>query len=86
MRAIRRGCRAPAFGRELQRRVGPGAGGDQRRYSDALDMADNHAILKNGVKEIAHGQGKAVTFMSKWNYGLAGSSSHVHTSLWDAAG
>src|SRR5437588_10726538 len=24
--------------------------------------------------------------MSKWNYGLAGSSSHVHTSLWDAAG
>src|ERR1700704_1929770 len=55
-------------------------------YHDALDMADNHAILKNGVKEIAHAQGKAVTFMSKWNYGLAGSSSHVHVSLWDAAG
>ena len=44
------------------------------------------SILKNGVKEIAHAQGKAVTFMSKWNYGLAGSSSHVHVSLWDAAG
>src|SRR6266496_4158432 len=49
-------------------------------------MADSHAILKNGTKEIAHGLGKAVTFMSKWNYGLAGSSSHVHVSLWDAAG
>src|SRR5205807_1810419 len=49
-------------------------------------MADNHTILKNGVKEIALLQGKAVTFMSKWNYGLAGSSSHVHVSLWDAAG
>jgi glutamine synthetase len=24
--------------------------------------------------------------MSKWNYGLAGSSSHVHVSLWDTAG
>jgi glutamine synthetase len=49
-------------------------------------MADNHVILKNGIKEIACGQGKAVTFMSKWNYGLAGSSSHVHVSLWSADG
>src|SRR4029077_7631233 len=65
---------------------GPGQEEINVRYSDALDMADSHTILKNGVKEIAHGQGKAVTFMSKWNYGLAGSSSHVHVSLWDAAG
>src|SRR5688500_16316793 len=49
-------------------------------------MADRHVILKNGVKEIAWAQGKSVTFMAKWNYGLAGSSSHIHASLWDAAG
>ena len=29
-------------------------------------------------------QGKCVTFMAKWDYGLAGSSCHVHTSLVDA--
>ena len=44
-------------------------------------MADRHAIYKNGVKEIAHLQGKAVTFMAKWNFGLAGSSCHIHSSL-----
>jgi glutamine synthetase len=49
-------------------------------------MADRHAILKNAVKEIAHAQGKAVTFMAKWRYDLAGSSSHVHLSLWDDKG
>jgi glutamine synthetase len=49
-------------------------------------MADRHVILKNGVKEIAHLQGKAVTFMAKWRYDLAGSSCHIHMSLWDKAG
>ena len=49
-------------------------------------MADWHVILKNGCKEIAHSLGKAVTFMAKWRYDLAGSSSHIHASLWDAGG
>ena len=31
-------------------------------------------------------QGKAITFMAKWRYDLAGSSSHIHASLWDSAG
>ncbi len=44
-------------------------------------MADRHAIYKNGVKEIAFLQGKAVTFMAKWDFGLAGSSCHIHSSL-----
>jgi len=87
MRAIRKGLQGAGIPVENSKgEWGPGQEEINVRYSDALDMADNHAILKNGVKEIAHGQGKAVTFMSKWNYGLAGSSSHVHTSLWDAAG
>jgi glutamine synthetase len=42
--------------------------------------------MKNGMKEIAHAKGKAITFMAKWNYHLAGSSCHVHMSLWDKAG
>ena len=49
-------------------------------------MADWHVILKNGCKEIAHSLGQAVTFMAKWRYDLAGSSSHIHASIWDASG
>jgi glutamine synthetase len=49
-------------------------------------MADQHVLIKNGVKEIAHLAGKAVTFMAKWRYDLAGSSSHIHLSLWDKEG
>ena len=30
------------------------------------------------MKEIAHAQGKAITFIAKWDFGLAGSSSHIH--------
>lgn len=54
------------------------------RYANAMEMADRHAIYKNGAKEIAHAQGKAITFMAKWNYGLAGNSCHIHSSLRDA--
>jgi len=60
---------------------GPGQEEINVRYAEALTMADRHVVLKNAIKEIAHGQGKAVTFMSKWDYGLAGSSSHIHMSL-----
>jgi glutamine synthetase len=65
---------------------GPGQEELNVRYADALTMADRHAIMKNGIKEIAIGKGKAVTFMAKWRFDLAGSSSHIHSSLWDAAG
>ncbi len=51
------------------------------RYSDALDTADNHVILKNGCKEIAWQKGKALTFLAKWHHDKAGSSAHVHQSL-----
>jgi glutamine synthetase len=47
-------------------------------------MADRHVIYKNGVKEIAYFQGKAVSFMAKWRADLAGNSCHIHGSLWDA--
>jgi glutamine synthetase len=51
------------------------------RYADALTMADRHSIIKNGIKEIAWGKGRAVSFMAKWSYDYAGSSSHIHQSL-----
>jgi len=56
------------------------------RYSDALTMADNHTIYKNGAKEIAHLQGKAITFMAKPRIDQPGSSCHIHSSIWSTDG
>jgi glutamine synthetase len=87
MRAIRKGLQGAGIPVENSKgEWGPGQEEINVRYADALTMADRHVILKNGCKEIAHGLGKAITFMSKWRYDLAGSSSHVHASLWDASG
>ncbi|MCL4768173.1 MAG: glutamine synthetase family protein [Hyphomicrobiaceae bacterium] len=87
MRAIRKGLQGAGIPVENSKgEWGPGQEEINVRYADALEMADRHVILKNGIKEIAHCQGKAVTFMSKWRYDLAGSSAHVHASLWDEAG
>ena len=52
------------------------------KYSDALDTGDTHVLVKNAVKEIAWAQGHAITFMAKPHHDMAGSSSHVHLSLW----
>ena len=52
------------------------------KYSDALDTADNHVIVKQAVKEMAHAAGKSVTFMAKYDHRKAGSSAHIHQSLW----
>jgi len=56
------------------------------RYAEALEMADRTALYKHGAKEIAHLQGSAVTFMAKYDMAAAGSSFHVHSSLWDKTG
>jgi len=56
------------------------------RYCDVAAMADRHVLLKHAAKEIADALGVAVTFMAKPEAGEAGSSSHLHVSLWrDAA-
>ncbi len=52
------------------------------RYADALDMADRHIVFKQCLKEVADAQGLSVTFMSKFHAERAGSSCHVHLSLW----
>lgn len=52
------------------------------RYSDAMDTADMHTLVKAATKEIAAQQGWSATFMAKYDHRRAGSSSHVHQSLW----
>jgi glutamine synthetase len=82
MRAVRNKLQASGIPVENSKgEWGPGQEEINVRYADVLTMADRHVVIKNAVKEIAHLQGKAVTFMAKWDYGLAGSSSHVHMSL-----
>ncbi|MBS1255730.1 MAG: Glutamate--isopropylamine ligase [Deltaproteobacteria bacterium] len=54
------------------------------RYSDILTMADRHAIYKQCLKEVADQQDISVTFMSKYKDGHAGSSCHIHLSLWSS--
>jgi len=87
MRALRNGLQGAGIPVENSKgEWGPGQEEINVRYAEALEMADNHVILKNGAKEIASQQGKAITFMAKYNFGLAGSSSHIHNSLWSADG
>jgi len=50
------------------------------RYTEALATCDNHAIYKNGAKEIADQHGKALTFMAKFNE-REGNSCHIHLSV-----
>ena len=83
MRAIRNGLYDAGI--PIENSKGEADAGQEEinyRYSDALDTADNHVIVKNGVKEIAWSKGKSVTFMAKYDHRKAGSSSHVHQSLW----
>lgn len=52
------------------------------RYADILTMADRHVIFKQCLKEIAEQQQLSVTFMAKVAADQAGSSCHIHLSLW----
>ncbi len=50
------------------------------RYGEALKTADEHAIYKNGAKEIAAQEEHSITFMAKFNE-REGNSCHIHCSL-----
>lgn len=52
------------------------------RFAGALDMADRHVLFKQCLKETADRLGMSVTFMAKFDAAQAGSSCHVHCSLW----
>ena len=55
------------------------------RYATVLDMADRHLLVKQAVKEISDQLGCSATFMAKPDAVEAGSSCHIHVSLWTAA-
>ncbi|HEY8493486.1 MAG TPA: glutamine synthetase family protein [Myxococcota bacterium] len=83
--AIRRCVDASAIPVEFSKgEWGPGQHEINLRYAPALEMADRHVLYKLAAKEIAAQQGCSLTFMAKWSEALAGSSLHVHASLWTA--
>jgi len=87
MRAIRNGLHGAGI--PVENSKGEWGAGQEEinvKYAEALEMADRHAIMKNGCKEIAWALGKSITFMAKWDYAGAGNSSHIHQSLWTADG
>jgi glutamine synthetase len=87
VRAIRNGMEAARVPVEFSKgEWGRGQEEINLRYADALEMADRHVLYKHGVKEIAWQQGCSVTFMAKYDMGAAGSSFHLHSSVWDRAG
>lgn len=84
MRAIRNGLQGAGIPVECSK--GEACAGQEEinvMYSDALSAADNHVFVKNGCKEIAWSKGKSITFLAKWDTDMAGSSSHIHQSLWN---
>lgn len=62
---------------------GPGQQEIGLEYAELVEMSDRHVIYKHAAKEIAWAAGHAVTFMAKWDERYAGSSCHLHISLWD---
>jgi glutamine synthetase len=82
MRRIRNGLQAAGI--DVENSKGEASAGQAEinvSYCDGLRMADNHVLLKNAIKEMAFQEGRAITFMAKWDTRAAGSSSHIHQSL-----
>ena len=52
------------------------------RYAEALVMADRHVVFKQCMREVADAAGMSLTFMAKPATDRAGSSCHIHFSLW----
>ncbi len=81
-REVRRHLKASGFAVESSKgEWGLGQHEVNVKYSEVLAMADNHALLKQCMKEIADQTGVSVTFMAKPHHGQAGSSCHIHLSL-----
>jgi glutamine synthetase len=83
IRAVRKGMKEAGIKVESSKgEAWPGQQEINFHFADALTMADNHVIYKNGIKEMAHQNGCSVTFMAKPDHRWIGSSCHVHSSLW----
>jgi glutamine synthetase len=83
-RAIRNGMAGAGIAVECSKgEWSPGQQEINLRYDEPIPAADDHTIYKNGAKEIAHQKGVSLTFMAKYAMSQAGSSFHLHSSLWD---
>ena len=85
MRPIRNHLRA--MGIPVEGTKGEAESGQEElniKYANALATADHHTLAKHAVKEIAHQQGFAATFLPKWHHDRVGSAAHVHQSLWQS--
>jgi glutamine synthetase len=81
--AVRRGMRDAGIPVESSKgEAWPGQHEINFRFADAVTMADNHTVYKNGIKELAHQHGVSVTFMAKPDHTWIGNSCHIHASLW----
>ena len=83
MRLIRNHLRA--MGVPVEGTKGEAEAGQEElniKYADALATADHHTLAKHAVKEIAHQNGAAASFIAKWRHDRVGSAAHVHQSLW----
>lgn len=84
IRAIRNHMDASGVPVEVSKgEFGPGQEEINLKFAEALEMADRHTIYKNAAKEIGHLHGYSLTFMAKYAFEHAGSSFHLHSSLWD---
>jgi glutamine synthetase len=82
LRAIRNGMHAAGMRVETSKgEAWPGQQEVNFRFADAVTMADNHVIYKNGAKEIAYLHGCSVSFMAKPFEDWIGNSCHIHSSL-----
>ncbi|CAN5619948.1 glutamine synthetase family protein [soil metagenome] len=83
IRQIRNGMEAAAVPVEFSKgEAGHGQHEINLVYAEALEMADRHAVYKNGAKEIAAANDRSLTFMAKWSMDDVGSSCHIHSSVW----
>jgi glutamine synthetase len=83
IRQIRNGMQGAGIAVESSKgEAWPGQHEINFRFADAVRMADNHVVYKNGAKEIAHANGCSITFMAKPDHTWIGSSCHIHASLW----
>jgi glutamine synthetase len=83
LRAMRNGMQAAGIPVESSKgEAWPGQQEINFRFADALRMADNHVVYKNGAKEIAALHGRSITFMAKPDHTWIGNSCHIHSSLW----
>ncbi|MBI4884180.1 MAG: glutamine synthetase [Actinobacteria bacterium] len=85
--AIRRGLEAAGVPVEFSKgEAGRGQHEINLDYTTAVEMADRNSIYKLAAKEIAHFNGRSVSFMAKYDFNDTGSSCHVHSSLWSMDG